>query len=151
VSEYPMMTVNSPLAKRDIIGHRIARVWQTITMNPGDMDFAAHVFELTTGNAFRLPFDREEQLSTVEIPPSAVSFDLPSIAQIRESEIADICCPEDDEWVNCQSMCILLKSGLWISEIVGAPHGVMGIGLFVSDQCPWQWPEECGLASYFRE
>lgn len=142
--------MNSLLAESDIRGHRIVHVWQTIELNPGAMDFADHVFELNTGVRFRLPFDRDEPLSIVDIPPSAKLLELPIVARLRESAIEDICCPKEDEWVNCEAMYVLLDSGLWISQIVGAPHGISGIGIFAGPHCPWAWREECGIASYFR-
>ena len=142
--------MENTVPKDAIIGQRISQIWQTIDWNPGKIDFADHVFELRSGVCFRLPCWVSKPILRADIPDNAHPWDLDPIHAIRQSAIADICCPENDECVSPDEIYILLESGLWIFQEVGAPHGVAGVGLFTSEKCPWQWPEECGLASLFR-
>jgi hypothetical protein len=123
------MSIHRDLERADIVGQKLREIRQSGETNQDGLDWAESFFCLDSGVVFSLPLESANSLCAEELPPDAEPIMHPHLSHILGQRIADVLRPPED--VHFESLCLLMENGHLVCDVVGAPRGTGGAGVFI--------------------
>ena len=123
------MSNNRELARAEVVGQQLREIRQSGDADQDCLDWAESFFCLDSGVIFSLPLESADGLCTEELPPDAEPIAHPLLSHVLGQRIADVLQPP--EHVHFESLCLLMENGYLLCDVIGAPHGTAGAGVFI--------------------
>lgn len=136
------MAEHPGIPREQIIGERLAAILQVCETGESGIDLVTTFYRLDSGLTFFLPFEDSAGVFAEEPSLEAERLFAPELASVLGQRIVEVLRPLPGiSYI--ESPCLLLENGVLLFDVMGAPQGTGGAGVFIRQPGEWDRAEFC--------